>query len=62
MGIVRYGGGEEGAMKLGHDGNGEVVSRPSVPFSSLFLLFYLSFPPEEKKGGRPTGPPSLITF
>ena len=44
-------------MKLGHDGNGNAVSPPSVLFSSLFFaLQFVSFPLDEKKGGRPTGP------
>jgi len=55
MGIVQRGGGGEGVMKLRHDGNGDAVSPPSVPF---FFLFSLCFPPEKKGGGRPTGPPT----
>ena len=46
-------------MKLGHDGNGDVVSPPSVPFSSLFSLFDFCVSRQMKKGGgRPTGPPN----
>jgi hypothetical protein len=32
-------------MKLGHDVNGNAVSQPSVPFSSLFFaLQFFEFP------------------
>jgi hypothetical protein len=53
-GLFEEGWAGEGAMKLGHDGNGDAVS------PSLFPLFFRSsiFDRQKKKrGGGPTGPP-----
>jgi hypothetical protein len=50
-------------MKLGHDRNGDAVSPPSVPFSSLFLLFDFRVSRQKKKrGGRPIGPPITMVM
>jgi hypothetical protein len=40
------------------DGYGDVVSSPSVSFSSLFSLFNFRVSRKKKRGGRPTGHPT----
>ena len=49
-------------MKLGHDENGDAVSRLASLFPLFFCFSIFEFPARRKKRwGRPTGPPIITS-